>query len=166
VLIPRQATPLLAIYLNDHLAGATLGVELARRSRAANEDDPELGPALASLCAEIEQDRATLELLMDRLEISRSRVKPAGAWVSERLGRLKLNGRWTGYSPLSRLIELEGLHLGITGKLRMWEVVGETVGDRAGAIDFGQLAERAAAQRDRVGEMHRAAAARAFPPSC
>jgi hypothetical protein len=37
---------LLAIYLNDHLAGATLGVELARRLRASNEDDPEFGPAL------------------------------------------------------------------------------------------------------------------------
>ena len=33
----------LAIYLNDHLAGAALGVELARRLRSSNQGDPEFG---------------------------------------------------------------------------------------------------------------------------
>jgi hypothetical protein len=33
---------LLAIYLNDHFASATAAVELARRLRASNEDDPAL----------------------------------------------------------------------------------------------------------------------------
>jgi len=55
---------LLAIYLNDHLAGATLGVELARRLRASNGDDPQFGEPLAQLCAEIEEDRSTLEAVM------------------------------------------------------------------------------------------------------
>ena len=41
-------------------------------------------------------------------------------WTGEKLGRLKLNGQLLGYSPLSRLIELEGLMLGIAGKLAMW----------------------------------------------
>ena len=31
---------LLSIYLNDHLAGATGGLELARRARGANEGTP------------------------------------------------------------------------------------------------------------------------------
>jgi hypothetical protein len=57
---------LLAIYLNDRLAGATLGVELARRLRTSN-DDPEFGLALAEVCAEIEADRETLKAAMDRL---------------------------------------------------------------------------------------------------
>ena len=35
---------LLSIYLNDHLAGATGGVELARRMRASNESDPAVRP--------------------------------------------------------------------------------------------------------------------------
>jgi len=51
IAIARGASPsrqtMLGIYLNDHLAGATAGVELARRLRASNEDDPEFGPALA-----------------------------------------------------------------------------------------------------------------------
>jgi len=63
---------LLAIYLNDHLAGATAGVELARRLRASNEDDPEFGPALAEVCAEIEADRETLKTVMDRLGWARA----------------------------------------------------------------------------------------------
>ena len=47
---------LLGIYLNDHLAGATLGVELARRLRSSNEGEAEFGQPLARLCAEIEAD--------------------------------------------------------------------------------------------------------------
>ena len=34
------ADKLLSIYLNDHLAGATIGVELARRIRARNRGTP------------------------------------------------------------------------------------------------------------------------------
>jgi hypothetical protein len=67
---------LLAIYLNDHLAGATLGVELARRLRGSNRGDPDFGPVLAGICAEIEADRATLEVVMDQLGTSRSKLKP------------------------------------------------------------------------------------------
>ena len=49
-------TRFLGIYLNDHLAGATTGVELARRSRASNQGT-ELGDFLAELTAGIEADR-------------------------------------------------------------------------------------------------------------
>ena len=35
--------------------------------------------------------------------------KNAGAWALEKVGRLKLNGELTSYSPLSRVVELEGL---------------------------------------------------------
>src|SRR6476620_6224013 len=88
---------LLAIYLNDHLAGATLGVELARRLRSSNEGDPEFGQPLAEVCAEIETDRETLIRLMGRFQVVRNAVKPALALVAERLGRLKLNGQLRGY---------------------------------------------------------------------
>ena len=55
---------LLAIYLNDHLAGSTVGVELARRARGANEGT-ELGQLLERLVREIEEDRDTLGAVMD-----------------------------------------------------------------------------------------------------
>jgi hypothetical protein len=154
---------LLAIYLNDHLAGATLGVELARRLRSSNEDDATLGAPLKEICAEIEADRATLEQLMERLKIHRGRAKPAAAWTGEKLGRLKLNGQLTGYSPLSRLVELEFLSIGINGKVRLWRALEHTVGKTRTDFDFAQLAERAERQRRRVEELHLDAATRAFP---
>ena len=153
---------LLSIYLNDHLAGATGGVELARRVRDANREDEKFGPSLAEICAEIEADRETLVGLMDQLEIRRDPLKPAAAWAVEKLGRLKLNGQLTGYSPLSRQVELEGLLIGIAGKEQMWRALGHTLGPRAGELDFVQLAERAERQRAVVGELHLEAASLAL----
>jgi hypothetical protein len=152
----------LAIYLNDHLAGATVGVELVRRLRSSNADDRHFGPPLAELCAEIEADRATLEATMRQLGVPRGRVKPAGAWIGEKLGRLKLNGQLTGYSPLSRLLELELLLIGITGKRRLWLALEHSLGASGGRFDFAQLAERAADQRERVEQLHLSAAAPAL----
>jgi hypothetical protein len=154
---------LLAIYLNDHLAGATAGVELARRLRAGNEDDPEFGPALAEVCAEIEADRETLKAVMDRLGVGQSRLKPLAAVLGERLGRLKPNGRLRGYSPLSRLDELELLQIGVVGKCRLWRALEHThAGDLSGFVDLGALAERATEQLRRLEALHLKAAALAL----
>jgi hypothetical protein len=153
---------LLAIYLNDHLAGATLGVELARRSRASNKGDPQFGPALAEICAEIEADRETLEAVMDQLGVSRSRLKPLAAVLAERVGRLKLNGRLRGYSPLSRLDELEVLQLGVTGKHRLWRALEHTRAGDLRDFDLNALAERASGQLRRLEALHLKAAALAL----
>lgn len=133
-------------------------MELARRLRKSNEDRAEYGEPLAEICAEIEADRAALEQTMDSLGVSRDPIKPRLAWVVEKLGRLKLNGQLRGYSPLSRLVELEGLCIGITGKMQMWDVLAHTRGAGVPGLDFEQLAERAARQRVRVQELHRLAA--------
>ena len=147
--------PYLAIYLNDHLAGATAGVELARRLRASNRGNDAFGPPLDRVCREIEEDRTDLEQVIERLGFSRSRVKPAGAWMAEKLGRLKLNGRLHGYSPLSRVLELEGLLIGITGKMALWKTLAELEGDLG--TDFAQLTARAVEQRSAVDDLHRIA---------
>jgi hypothetical protein len=148
--------PHLDIYLNDHLGGATGGVELARRLLASNRGGAFEQP-LSRICREIEEDRATLERVIDRLGFSPSRVKPAGAWVAEKLGRLKPNGRLRGYSPLSRVLELEGLMIGITGKMALWRALSELDEVKRLEFDFAQLAERAAEQRAAVGDLHRLA---------
>jgi hypothetical protein len=142
---------LLAIYLNDHLAGSVAGVETARRARASNEGT-EFGAPLAALGAEIESDRETLETVMEELQVTRSRIKPAIGWVGEKLGRLKPNGQLRGYSPLSRVIELELLLLGVSGKLRLWVLLTELVGGRSEA-DFAALAKRAETQRATVEDL-------------
>ena len=153
---------LLAIYLNDHLAGATVGVELARRLRSSNADDPAIAAPLGEVCSEIETDRVTLEHVMERLGVRRRRAKAAGAWAAEKLGRFKLNGQLTGYSPLSRLVELELLYIGITGKLRLWKALEHSLGDSRGEFAFAQLAKRAMRQRETVEALHLGAAGLAF----
>jgi len=152
---------LLAIYLSDHLAGATGGVELARRARASNRGS-ELGVALEELCAEIEADRKALERVMERLEVKRNGPKIAGAWAAEKLGRLKLNGRLTGYSPLSRLVELEMLHIGVTGKIQLWQALDETQSDKLSQFDLARLIERAESQRATIESLRLEAARDAF----
>lgn len=151
-------TELLGIYLNDHLAGATAGVELARRLRASNADDPEFGPPLSSLCDEIEADRESLVEAMARLGVGRSKLKPLLATVGERMGRLKLNGQVRGYSPLSRLIELEVLQLGVAGKRRLWRALDQTHAAELSALAPGALAERATQQLRKVEALHLKAA--------
>jgi hypothetical protein len=153
---------LLAIYLNDHLAGSTLGVELARRTLGSNEGDPEFGPALAEICAEIEADRETLVAIMDRLGVGRSRLKPLAAVLGERLGRLKPNGRLRGYSPLSRLDELEFLQLGVAGKRQLWRALERTHSNDLAGFELAALAERASDQLQRLEALQLRAAALAL----
>jgi hypothetical protein len=142
---------LLSIYLNDHLAGSTAGVERARTTRDANRGT-EFAAPLAAVCGEIEDDRATLESIMDELGIGRSKLKPAIGWVGERLGRLKPNGPLRGYSPLSRVVDMEMLLLGISGKLRLWTLLADVL-DGESAADLPALMRRAEGQRARVEEM-------------
>lgn len=157
------AHTLLTVYLDDHLAGAVVGLQLARRCHGNNRTNI-VGHTLAELIPEIEQDRATLEQLMASLEIEPSRVKMVGATVAERVGRLKLNGQVLGYSDLSRLVELEGLSAGIAGKESLWRAlraVHEDEGPFHG-VDLDRMIERAVSQRERVEELRKQAARTAF----
>ena len=144
---------LLSIYLNDHLAGATAGRELARRAHASNRDNA-FGEFLGRLADEIEEDRQSLLELMRRLDVSEDRPKQAGLWLAEKAGRLKLNGRLWGYSPLSRVVELEGLLLGVTGKLSLWRALERlaTTSNRLAGIDLARLIERAERQQSELDE--------------
>jgi hypothetical protein len=152
---------LLSIYLNDHLAGATVGLELARRARGANEGTP-LGEMLAGLEREIDEDRDSLKALMSKLGVREDPLKVAAGWAAEKAGRLKLNGQLTGYSPLSRLVELEGLYVGVTGKLSLWKNLEATHGERIGGIDIAALSKRAESQRRRLATARRKAAEEAI----
>ena len=154
---------LVAIYLNDHYAAATAGFEVGRRASRENEGS-ELGTFLRGLLSEIVDDRRTLLQLMTRVGVSRSAPKTVAAWAAEKVGRLKLNGQLTGYSPLSRLLELEALAAGIEGKRSLWLALAR-VGDadrRLDAFDLEALAERARSQRERLEPYRLAAAAEAL----
>lgn len=146
-----SANRLLATYLNDHLAGATVGAELANRLAGQNRDS-EYGPVLERLAREIDEDRETLKQLMDRLGIRQSKVKVALSWSVEKVGRLKPNDRLVTYSPLSRLEELELLSLGVEGKLAMWQSLRENLATdrRLARFDLEELIKRARSQRRRL----------------
>jgi hypothetical protein len=154
---------LLGIYLTDHMAGSQAGLELGKRARGANEAT-RFGPPLARLVEEIEADRETLLEVMSAVDVKPVTVKQALAWGGEKLGRLKLNGQIRGYSPLSRVVELEGLLIGVSGKLELWRALNEVARaeSRLDRFEFTALAERAEDQRRRLEELHADACAEAF----
>jgi hypothetical protein len=149
----------LDIYLNDHLAGATLGAELSGRA-AREHRGTELGEFLQGLHEEIVDDRQTLRAVLGALGVDASPLKPIGAWLLEKAGRLKLNGQVRGHSPLSPLVELEGLEAGVSGKRSLWQVVARSFpGDqRLEHFDFEDLVTRADEQLQGL-QKHRLAVA-------
>ena len=144
---------LLRIYLTDHHAGSTAGLELSRRC-LNNNRGTEYESFLRDLTRDIQEDRTELEALMGTLGFASDRLKQAAALAAERLGRFKLNGQMTGYSPLSRVVELEGLKLGVTGKLSLWRSLKQVADhdSRLAVTDFDKLITRAEEQLERIEE--------------
>ena len=161
--MPPTPERLLEIYLADHLAAATAGAALARRTAKSNAAT-EFGGVLRRLTAEIEDDRRTLQNMVAEFGFRESRAKEAIAWVGEKVGRLKLNGQIRGYSPLSRVLELEALSVGVAGKLALWQSLQAvpSTAERLRSVDLEQLAERAQGQRDEIEELRLRAAREAF----
>jgi hypothetical protein len=153
----------LAIYLNDHLAGATAGVELAKRAAAAEQGSP-LGPPLAALAAEIGADREALKTLMSRLRVGVQTYKVGAGWAAEKVGRLKLNGSWLSRSPLAPVLETEALALGIEGKAALWRALRALAGndERLDVAELDRLLTRASQQAEVVERLRSQAAAAAF----
>ena len=156
----------LGIYLNDHLAGSIAGIELAKRSAGSNKGN-EFGNFLEELAAEFEDDQVSLQKLMEDLGIRKDILKDAAAWLGEKVGRLKLNGQLVGYSELSRVIELEGLYLGVHGKLSLWSNLKHLSLPEVSAtgIDLDELIGRAKSQIGRIEDCRGKAVTRAFAPS-
>ncbi len=159
-----MASDLLKTYMQDHYAGATAGFDLAKRA-AANNRDTAVGATLELVAKEVGEDRDSLRRVMDEYGVAPDRMKNAGAWTLEKVGRLKPNGRLLSYSPLSRLIELEGMLLGITGKLVLWQALSATLGATYAGEDFAALTERAEAQRGDLEPLRLDAAKEAFAES-
>jgi hypothetical protein len=114
---------------------------------------------LEGLTAEIEEDKYTLVRLMVRLGLKRSAAKQVAGLLAERLGRLKPNGQITGYSDLSRLVELEALTIGVRGKQALWENLRSAgVQEQVPEIALDRLVERAESQLSGL-ERHRLVAA-------
>ena len=140
----------LRVYLNDHLAGATGGLGLAKRM-AGRESGP-ASTAMGELVADIEGDLRTLKEIIAAFDFAQAGPKRVLADVVEKVGRLKLNGQIFGHSMLSEMEELEMLSLGIMGKHKLWLALRE-IADRRPELkkfDFDKLETQARLQHDRV----------------
>jgi hypothetical protein len=153
----QRVRSLLAIYLQDHHAAGVAGARVAKRAalaidhRAGNDGD------LTRVASEISQDLIALEGIMRQLGVEPDRVKDTFSRIAERVSRSKLNGRLLRRSPLSDLLELETLVVGITGKQALWVTLREVL--PAQVERFDQLLKRAEEQK-RLVENARLEAAR------
>jgi hypothetical protein len=154
---------LLSIYLNDHLAGATAGADLARRLAQTHRSNPE-GAVATRLADEIVEDRETLMRLMNTLEIRANHLKVAAGWLAEKAGRLKLNGHLLTRSPLSTVIELESMRLGVEGKAAGWRTIRALAehNDRLNKDEIDRLIDRANRQIETLENLRVAAVDKVF----
>jgi hypothetical protein len=140
---------MLGIYLDDHLVLLAAGGALARRM--LRRADPELGELLREVRTGLGEDREEVHALMAERGLRRSRLKPALGGLAERAGRLKMNGTVVRRSPLTPLVELEGLAMVLEGARARWAAL-----DAAGVVpgsDPGRRAARASGLAGRAEEI-------------
>ncbi len=158
-----DTSPLLRIYLNDHLAGATGGLALLRRAARVHRGDV-MSPQLARLAGEVAEDLAALRQIMADLQVRVDRYKPVLGWLAEKAGRFKLNGHVLSRSPLSDVMELELMRLGVEGKASCWRTL-RALPDNDSRLApelLDALLRRAAEQAELLESLRIAAATDAF----
>lgn len=131
----------LETYLNDHLAGSVVGLEIARRC-ASRADDPEFAASMTRIRDQIERDQEYLRVVMNVLGLHESLVKVAaavaGAWASW------ARSTWFTDEPLGELEDLEALCIGVWGKRLLWGTLGRLAAQYP-ALDRAELDRLAAA---------------------
>jgi hypothetical protein len=149
----------LATYLNDHLAGAVGAIQLLGHLAAAQAGTA-LEPVLTEVRAEVATDRQELEALVARLQIAESRPRQATAWLAEKTTQLKLLLDDPSGGPLRLLEGLEGVAIGIEGKLALWRSLASVAADvpELQGVDYERLRQRGQDQRQRVEVMRLEAA--------
>jgi len=153
----------LATYLNDHLAGSVVALELLEHLESSYAGTP-LESFFKDLTAEIKADREKLEGLMSQLEIAESRPRKASAWVTEKITTLKLLLDDPADGDLRLFESLEALSLGIEGKRGLWLALA-AVAERSPQfrlLNYPELISRAETQRSRVEEKRIETARRAL----
>jgi hypothetical protein len=157
----KQKRKELAVYLQDHYAGAVAAIEMLEHLVKNHAGNP-LERFFIKLHADIRSDRRQLRNVMTILGFQKSTVRDTGAWMAEKLARTKLgfsDGKTVG---LCLVESLEILQLGISGKRALWRVL-SVVSKNSRLLqhtDFTVLERRAVEQLERV-EAKRLEAARA-----
>jgi hypothetical protein len=143
----------LGTYLNDHVAGSVLALELLDHLiDLPQAPDRKL---LTQLRIEIQEDQDVLRQLLRSVGAKESTARKAAAWLTEKLGRAKLRIDESGSGELRMLEGLETLALGIQGKLALWRSLA-TLGDAVPplkTLDLARLQSRALEQFERVDRL-------------
>lgn len=158
--MPNEA---LATYLNDHVAGSVIALELLADLAAARAETGERA-VLDSLHAEIEGERGELDALMERLGITASAPRRAAAWLTEKFGELKLRLDDPGSGALRRLEQLETISLGIAGKHALWTALAAAAEQEPllRGPDYPELIRQTEAQRETIEALRLVAAREAL----
>ena len=149
-----MANEQITTYLNDHLAGSVVALELLEKLGTLYSGMP-LGLLLAELRDDVTADRNELEELMNRLQIAQSQTRKFTAWLAEKATELKLRLDDSNDGTLYLLETFEVLSLGIEGKKGMWLALAAAAenADELRAIDYNHLVQRAEQQRQKVEEV-------------
>jgi hypothetical protein len=115
----RAANRWLTRYLQDHYVASRGELELFERC-AGSLQDPHLREEVSALAREATEDRAALLAVMESLDVPEATVQEQVAVLAERVGRLKPNGTLVRRSPLSDLVELEGLTVAVRARRAAW----------------------------------------------
>ena len=139
----------LDVYLTDHLAGATAGVNLAQTAAQEHRAD-EHGAFFGEIASEIKADYDELERLIDDIGTDRSATKTAAAEIGSKMMAPKFTGG--DDDDLNAFVSLETLSIGVEGKLCMWKALRLVQDSNATlqSFELDELIERAQSQRDRL----------------
>ena len=136
-------------YLNDHLAGSVSALELIAHWADVHKGEP-LGRFFVETEREIKADQETLRGVMDALGVEESKVRQAGAWVAEKVGRARLMIAGDEQGSLGLVLSLEGLIMGVTGKKLMWRALAAAKLPGLKNYNFDELQRRADQQIERL----------------
>ena len=138
----------LDVYLNDHLAGGTAGVNLAQMAAEEHRSD-EHGAFFGEIASEIKKDHDVLEAIMAALNTEESATKTAAAEIGSKMMAPKFKGT---EDTLNAFVTVETLSIGVEGKHCLWTAL-KTIADGEPALeefDIDNLIARAEDQRGRL----------------
>ena len=148
-------------YLNDHLAGSISALELIAHWAEVHKGEP-LGSFFVETEREIKADQDTLRDVMRTLGVEESKMRQAGAWVAEKVGRARLIIAGDEPGSLGLVLTLEGLIMGVTGKKLLWRTLATANLSRLNSYNFEQLRRRAKQQVERIEAERIRAVSKAF----
>ena len=148
-------------YLNDHLAGSVSALELIAHW-AETHKGKRLGIFFVEIEKEIKADQDALRDVMRTLGVEESKMRQAGAWAAEKVGRARLIVAGDEPDSLGLVLTLEGLIMGVTGKKLLWIALATAKGPQLNSYNFEQLKRRAEQQVERIEAERISAVRQAF----